>query len=139
MNSIFADTSYWFALLDRTDELHDRAVASQSRLGGVQLVTTDEVLGEFLSLVSARANRLRAVAADWVSQARRTSRILIEEQTRASFDRGLELYRDRTDKAYSCVDCVSFICMRRRRITDALTSDEHFEQEGFRALLRDAK
>ncbi|RJP34577.1 MAG: PIN domain-containing protein [Phycisphaerales bacterium] len=138
MTCIFADTSYWFALLDKTDEWHDRAVAAQSRLAGARLVTTDEVLGEFLNLVSARANRLRGVAADWVVQAHRASDMLVEVQTRASFDGGLELYRNRLDKAYSWVDCVSFVCMRRRGITDALTRDERFEQEGSVALLRSA-
>jgi len=41
----------------------------------------------------------------------------------------------RPDKGYSLVDCISMQTMRREGITDALTHDRHFEQEGFRALL----
>lgn len=36
------------------------------------------------------------------------------------------------------IDCVSFVVMNERGITDALTADGHFEQAGFRPLMRDA-
>jgi predicted nucleic acid-binding protein len=52
------------------------------------------------------------------------------------FKSGLALFRSRPDKAWSLTDCTSFVVMRKRRIRDALTADQHFEQAGFRALLR---
>ncbi len=58
-------------------------------------------------------------------------------QSRESFVGGLELYRARPDKWYSLVDCISMRTMRREGLTDVLTNDRHFEQEGFRALFRD--
>jgi predicted nucleic acid-binding protein len=45
------------------------------------------------------------------------------------------LLRRRPDKAYSLCDAVSFVLMRERSITEALTTDHHFEQEGFIRLL----
>jgi hypothetical protein len=51
------------------------------------------------------------------------------------FDAGMELYADRPDKDWSLTDCISFVVMQERGITDALTGDRHFEQAGFRALL----
>ena len=51
----------------------------------------------------------------------------------ALWRRGLALYRARPDKAWSLTDCISFIVMTDRGLTDALTSDHHFEQAGFRA------
>ena len=57
-------------------------------------------------------------------------------QSRDSFLAGLELYLARPDKAYSHTDCVSMYMMRREGLTEALTNDRHFEQEGFRALFR---
>src|SRR5260370_26259011 len=47
----------------------------------------------------------------------------------------LDLLDERTDKTYSLCDAVSFVLMRRENITEAFTTDHHFEQEGFRRLL----
>jgi predicted nucleic acid-binding protein len=55
-------------------------------------------------------------------------------QSRESFLAGIELYRARPDKGYSLTDCISMITMRREGLTEALTNDRHFEQEGFRTL-----
>lgn len=54
------------------------------------------------------------------------------------FDRGLALFARRPDKAWSLTDCISFVVMADRGLTEALTGDHHFEQAGFRALLRGA-
>jgi uncharacterized protein len=48
----------------------------------------------------------------------------------------LAFLRARLDKAYSLCDAVSFLLMQHRKITDALTTDRHFEQEGFVRLLK---
>ena len=55
-----------------------------------------------------------------------------------SFIAGFELYRARPDKGYSMVDCISMQTMRHEGLTEALTNGRHFEQEGFRVLLRDS-
>ena len=55
---------------------------------------------------------------------------------RDQFDRALELYERRADKDWSLTDCLSFLVMEDRGIRDALTADHHFEQAGFRALMR---
>ena len=47
----------------------------------------------------------------------------------------MQLLIDRADKTYSLCDAVSFVLMRQRRMTEALTTDRHFEQEGFVRLL----
>ena len=62
--------------------------------------------------------------------------VLVVPPNRGSFHGGLELYRARPDKGYSLVDCISMQTMRREGLTDVLTNDRHFEQEGFRALFR---
>ena len=53
------------------------------------------------------------------------------------YSQALELFRNRPDKELGLVDCVSIIVMQERGLTEALTTDEHFKQAGFRALLRD--
>jgi predicted nucleic acid-binding protein len=52
------------------------------------------------------------------------------------FDRGMDLYERRPDKDWSLTDCISFIVMKEKKLTEALTTDHHFEQAGFAVLLR---
>jgi predicted nucleic acid-binding protein len=59
-------------------------------------------------------------------------------QSHDSFVAGFELYRSRPDKGYSLTDCISMRTMRKEGLTEVLTNDRHFEQEGFRALFRDS-
>lgn len=47
----------------------------------------------------------------------------------------MTLLVERQDKTYSLCDAVSFVLMRQRGIAETLTTDRHFEQEGFLKLL----
>lgn len=58
--------------------------------------------------------------------------IWVDEQLHG---KAMELLIAREDKTYSLCDAVSFVLMRQRGMTDALTTDRHFEQEGFVRLL----
>jgi predicted nucleic acid-binding protein len=73
----------------------------------------------------------------WLSKTLNAGDVRVVPQTHASFLGGLDLYKTRPDKGYSLTDCISMLTMRREGLTDALTNDRHFEQEGFRALFRD--
>jgi hypothetical protein len=55
---------------------------------------------------------------------------------REHLDRSLELYHQHKDKEWTLTDCASFVAMRERGITEALTADHHFEQAGFNVLLK---
>ena len=46
------------------------------------------------------------------------------------------MLEQRQDKRWSFTDCISFAVMKQMKIADALTGDHHFEQAGFRALLK---
>jgi predicted nucleic-acid-binding protein len=65
--------------------------------------------------------------------------VRVVAQTTDSFRTGFELYRARLDKGYSLTDCISMQTMRREGIAEVLTNDVHFEQEGFRAVLRESR
>ena len=64
--------------------------------------------------------------------------VQVVPQSRESFLSGIALYEARPDKGYSLTDCISMQTMRNKGLTEALTNDRHFEQEGFRALFRDS-
>ncbi len=51
-------------------------------------------------------------------------------------NQAMELLANRLDKNYSLCDAVSFVLMQTRGLTEALTTDKHFKQEGFIKLLK---
>ncbi len=135
MTAQFADTYYLLALINTKDKDHGAALRhSQGRSLG--LVTTTWVLVEFADALSAITNR--ANAARFIRGLHAQPFVEVVPPTRAQFEHALDRYENRRDKEWSLTDCLSFLLMEERGITDALTADHHFEQAGFRALMRDA-
>jgi predicted nucleic acid-binding protein len=136
MSEVFADTSYFVAMLGRDVDERQRALAAMSGRRD-RLVTTAWVLvelGNFLSRAHHRADFLavaRGLSAD-------PNAVVIPPDARL-YDAGLRLFEDRTDKDWSFTDCISFAVMRERQIVEALSTDHHFEQAGFVALLKPQK
>lgn len=137
MSRVFVDASYWIAQFSPRDQWRDVAIAAYDRLRrNTQLVTTEEVLTEFLAHMSNKGaeTRRRAVAA--VHNILSDPDIQVVHQTHESFIDGLNLYASRFDKGYSLQDCVSMNVMEAEGVSDVLTNDRHFEQEGFTVLMR---
>ncbi len=132
MKPVFADASYYIALLSESDESHVRAVEWSEVLLGRQVVTEYVLveLGSALSKVKDRSEFVPFVRTLWADPD-----TLYVPASAALLERGLEIYASRPDKRWSLVDCISFAVMKQRRVIDALTADHHFEQAGFRALL----
>ena len=136
MRTVFADTAYWIAITSRTDRHHQQARALRQSLPPVQLVTTDAVLLEFLAFFAGGGALIRRVAAQTVRGLANLPNVELLPLTRSLFLDGLALYEARLDKEYSLADCISMQIMRQRGLTEALTSDHHFAQEGFVVLIR---
>jgi predicted nucleic acid-binding protein len=136
VTALFADTFYWIALADPTDSAHRLALTLTAALAASEIVTTDEVLTEYLTFFASAPAATRREAAEVAEDLLTSSIVRVIPQSRYSFHSGLQLYRARPDKGYSLVDCISMQTMRREGLTDVLTNDRHFEQEGFRALFR---
>ena len=132
-DAVFADTFFWVALTNPADSRHRQAIEVDSSLVGVEIVTTDEILAEFLTFFAGNA-WLRSRAALTVRSLLRRPSVRVVPQSRESFRNGLELYAARPDKGYSLTDCVAMETMRSSNISDVLTNDRHFAQEGFRVL-----
>ena len=139
MTVLFADTFYWVALADFTDSAHPQALALTAERASSRIVTTDEVLTEYLTFFSTAPEPLRREAAGSVAEILASPIIRVIPQSRESFLAGLQRYRARPDKGYSLVDCISMQAMRKLGLTEVLTNDRHFEQEGLRALFRDSQ
>ncbi len=129
---VFADTFYWIALTDSTDAAHKRA-----RQVADDLVTTDEVLTEYLNFFSASQEFMRREIVLTVEDILQDPGVTLIPQSRETFLAGLSLFRTRADKGYSLTDCISMRTMQRLGLTAVLTNDRHFEQEGFWAIFRE--
>ncbi len=111
------------------------AVLSYSRtLAVARIVTTDEVFTEVLNYWSGAGAFWRGLAVAQVRDLRNDPVIDVLPQTRADFDTALALYEARLDKGYSLTDCRSMLAMKTVGLTEALTNDHHFTQEGFTIL-----
>jgi uncharacterized protein len=126
------DTSGFFSIHDRAEKEHDRAQElyqiAQSRL------TTNYILAEYVALALVRGLPRTRVAefSEEVLDDESVEIIWVDEDLH---HRGVELLLQRPDKTYSLCDAVSFVLMRERGETEALTTDRHFEQEGLVRLL----
>ena len=79
---------------------------------------------------------MRSLFTKLVSDLRFDPDTRIVPATRDLLDRGLELFSRRPDKEWSLTDCTSVAAMQDEGLTDTLTTDHHFEQAGFAALLK---
>jgi len=133
----FLDTSYAVALSAPSDEYHLKAIelAKQMMLDNTRVVTTRAVLLEVGNTLCRQRFRATAVALlETLEQDPYCETVALSDELYA---RAFQLYSARPDKEWGLIDCVSFTVMRDREITAALTAGEHFQQAGFRALLRE--
>lgn len=81
--------------------------------------------------------RYRRAAVMLLDSLERDPTVEIVALSSSLFGAAFQLFRERPDKEWGLVDCLSCIVMQKHGISDALTSDSHFRQMGFAALLRD--
>jgi uncharacterized protein len=127
----FADTFYWIALIHPKDAWHARVLNWAASHASQQLVTTTEVLGEVLNWFAARGPVGRQLAAAAVRAICADATIQVYPPTAGDFDLALAFYEARPDKEYSLTDCRSMLVLRSLGISEVLTNDHHFTQEGF--------
>ena len=136
-NDLFVDTSGLYALVDRLDAWHGRArqVVERHLRGAGRLVVTDSIVSETVTLARARSGH--HVATRVLDLVEQSVGIRLEWIGPERFDATKAFFRKYQDHGYSFVDCSSFVLMRELKLRQALTSDRHFVEAGFRALLAD--
>jgi uncharacterized protein len=137
MTEVFLDTSFAIALSSVTDQNHERAVelAHQIETTRTRLVTTQAILLEIGNALSKQ--KYRTAAIQLLESLETDPSVEVVLLANSLYKLGFNLFKQREDKEWGLVDCISFIVMQDRGITDALTADNHFQQAGFRALLKD--
>jgi predicted nucleic acid-binding protein len=132
MKPIFADTSFYVALCGKNDRYHAQALAVSSDITA-RIITTEYVLvetGGLLLRPEDRPSYLRLV-----QELKSDATVEIVPASESLFELGFDLFGRRADKFWSMVDCISFVVMKQRRLKEALTTDHHFVQAGFRSLI----
>jgi uncharacterized protein len=132
---VFLDTAALLALANKRDALHRQAKTERSRLAreGRSILTTEWVLTEFLNAMQRPPARTLAV--QMVEQLRQSKRVRTLPAFTGDWQKGYELYRDRPDKAWSLVDCISMHLCQQQSIREVFTSDRNFTQAGYHILL----
>jgi predicted nucleic acid-binding protein len=135
MDKVFLDTAYAIALSAPSDQHHGLAeiLAEQIETESTQLITTRAVV---LEIGNALAKlRYRNAAIELLDSLEEDPNVEIIPILEELYNGAFQLYRERTDKEWGLTDCISFVVMKDRGLMNALTTDEHFRQAGFNALL----
>ncbi len=134
MKQTFADTSYWVAYLWLEDQWRKAALEASDKIADAGIVTTESVLIEVLNYFSEFRYDIKEKIAIAVEEILQDDETLVLQHRHEDFLKALQLYKSRLDKGYSLTDCISMNAMREFGITEILTNDGHFNQEGFTKL-----
>ena len=132
-NDLFVDTSGWVYYIDKLDAFHPVVIKHIHRILNKKqyLVTTNYVMAELVALLSSRYHISRNRLVEITSVLRKEHFIKIVHIGQDVDNEAWKLLETRLDKERSLVDASSFVVMKQRGITHALTSDHHFIQAGF--------
>jgi predicted nucleic acid-binding protein len=130
---IFIDTSYVVALVNKSDQYHEHALETADRVTGRALITTDGVL---LEIGNALSRNFKRESVEIIEHFLSSDDVRVIHLHPPLFRRAFDLYKSHTDKFWGLVDCLSFVIMKELGITEVLTTDKHFEQAGFKSLMK---
>ena len=138
MIEVFLDASYAIALSSAKDQYHQRAVALSEKLESerTRLVTARAVIVEIGNALSKQ--KYRSAAIELLTSLKDDPTVEIIPLSEELFERAFSFYQSRQDKEWGITDCISFVIMQDRGLTEALTADEHFQQAGYRVLLKES-
>jgi hypothetical protein len=128
IQSIFVDTSAWYAVMVRKDRDHEAAKALL-KSNTQPLITSDYVMDETVTLLLSRVGHSYAVRfLEMLQTSRKVQQIYL---TLTQIAAAITLFRNRADKGWSFTDCSSFVLMQEYQLQVAFAFDEHFKQAGF--------
>ena len=127
------DTSGFFSILSPLDSFHEHA--NSIHQSATHRLIHNYILAELVPLAQVRGlprHLILSTITDILDDGR-FQFVWVDETLHR---KATQLLNARRDKTYSLCDAVSFILMGERGIREALTTDRHFEQEGFVRLLK---
>lgn len=131
ISKIFVDTGFVLAKINRNDQYHQEALKLLDRFEDTPWVTTEAVL---LEIGNAMAKEYKLQAVEFIEDCLTLNRVEVVKITPYLFNQALKVYKDYQDKEWGLIDCVSFVVMAEKGITQVLAFDKHFAQAGFQRL-----
>ncbi|HVG19787.1 MAG TPA: PIN domain-containing protein [Blastocatellia bacterium] len=135
---MLVDTSGWACIADRRERHHAEAsqIFRNALRQRTKIITTNYILSELVSLLTSPKRLDRPMIVSFIEAIKTAPNVELIHIDIPLDEAAWQLIITRQDKEWSLVDCASFAVMQRRKITDALTTDHHFEQAGFIRLLK---
>ena len=132
--SVFLDTAYIIALIITDDQFHKISLNTSRQIVAekINLVTSELVLVEILDTLSKVKYRNEAL----ITTKKLKQGITVIDTNKELLLKAYSLYEKRPDKEWGMTDCYSFVIMEKYNIKQVLTTDAHFEQAGFKILLK---
>lgn len=136
LKPLLLDTAFFYSLLARNCTYHAKAVQHLHKAitQGRSLLVTDHIIAETATLLKARSLGHLCSAFFEHLESHRLAVIWIDP---SRFEKARAFLLRHSDHGYSFTDCASFVVMKEFHIREALTTDRHFVQAGFKALLLD--
>ncbi|MCI0494404.1 PIN domain-containing protein [candidate division KSB1 bacterium] len=136
MKPVFVDTSALIAMCNKRDQFHQQAIELRNQFIRSKRahITTSALLmelGNAFSPIQLRSTAIRLI--ETIKISRFWQVIPINDDL---FDRGFAKFKQMADKEWSLVDCISIIIAEELHITEIFTNDHHFEQAGFKILMK---
>ena len=132
-NSIFVDTSFVIALINERDLDHAKALKLADQYSRYPFVTIDSILQE---IENALSPKYKKESQEIITHFHGSDNVTIVQLNSLLLQEGIEMYSVYQGQNWDLVDCLAFVVMHEMGITKALTSDLHFKQANFQALMR---
>ena len=129
---LFVDTGPLLARYHGGDQYHTQAIRLWDKIQREKLIclTSNLVLNEVFTLLGRRMGH--RFAAERARNIYFSERLTIVRSTHEDELEALALFEKYADQKIGFTDCVSFVLMQKKRLTEAFSFDGHFERAGFR-------
>jgi len=132
-NTVFVDTGVWYAMADKSDQYHKKAIEYIKKLvTNNNFVTTNLVIHETLMLLSRKISKTAAIK--FLDMIYSQDNIEIIENEDSIEQKAYRIFKKYTDQDFSITDCLSFVVMKENRIKKAFTFDKHFKTMKFTVI-----
>lgn len=136
---VFADAAFWIARFSKRDSFHTKAkeLSEDIKKNKTQIITSEMVLSELLDGVATKNPSMRTEIAEVIKHIPKDNTIEVIPMSHEQFVEALDLYHSREDKEWGVTDCSSICIMQTKEIKEVLTTDHHFEQAGYKILMKE--